>query len=60
MISNFELYGTTPLLSITLLAQHHVFRILPVTSDLQVTFLHPSLDMGYALLILLRSNDLIP
>jgi hypothetical protein len=30
------------------------------TVDLRVTFLHSSLDVGHALIILLCNNDLIP
>jgi hypothetical protein len=36
------------------------FRILTEGSDLQVTFLHSSLDMTHAFIILLSGYDLIP
>jgi hypothetical protein len=36
------------------------FRILAETSDLRVTFLHSSLKMIYAFVILLSSDDFIP
>jgi hypothetical protein len=36
------------------------FRILAQTSDLRVTFWHPSLDMTHTFVILQSSYDLIP
>jgi hypothetical protein len=50
-------FGTT-----NLSLNHKVlFHILMETSDLWVnTFLHPSLDMSYAIIILLRSYDIVP
>jgi hypothetical protein len=44
----------------SLLEPQGSFGILMETSDLQVTFLHSSLNMTHAFIILLSSYDLIP
>jgi hypothetical protein len=44
----------------SLLELQGFFRILMETSDLQVTFFHPSLNMFHVFVILLSSYDLIP
>jgi hypothetical protein len=55
LLESFSLWHNEPFLE-----PQGSFRILVKASNLRVTFLHPSLDMAYAFIILLSNYDLIP